>query len=74
MAGRSSVRVCDKRAEETLLKWLEECDSDGEDEEYAIVDSDDEGEEDTVELQSEYDSENFSDAEHNSSENDNFYM
>lgn len=78
MAGRSSVRLADKGAEDILRQWFEECDSDSEGDEVVAANSDDSNEEDFTEVQSEYDSENVSGVESTSSDNDdqqhNFYV
>ena len=63
MAGRSSVRLGDKGAEDVLLEWFRECDNDVEVDENVTANSDDSEEEDLTEVQSEYDSENTSAAE-----------
>lgn len=76
MAGRRSVRVIDSGADDILLQWLRECDSDVDEDVAATSDGSDE--EDCIEVQSEYDSENSSDPEPASSDSDNqrlnFYM
>lgn len=81
MAGSRSFRIGNKGAEETLLRWLREGESDDA-AEIAAVDGDDisdNDEQNSVEEQSAYDSENYSDTESDvneeqDSQHNNFYM